>query len=208
MSNAFTVVLAILFFIAVFSFIGGFEMLDVYIPPVNQSYIHGYIDLDSLKFVPLNGDDVVGSAVLKNKLECKRFSLEIDVNYPVEATVFYYDENGKAIAVTESITGSLDMAYKDMPDFCSYIRVQVRRTDGGYFSDADLLTLSSKVRLVISTKKQALLDQWLDSFNKSSDKYSLLPAVEPSTELPTEPPTEAPTQAPTAGIVPLTSLCP
>ena len=165
MTDFISVVACLLFFVMVFNFIGGFDFVGVYIPPLNQSYMHGYIDLETMVFVPLSVDGSIGTAVLKDKLTCYQFSVDLALDIPVELSVIYYNDDGKPFAITTGITESLEMPYKDMPLDCAAIRVQVARTDGKGFSDADLLTLPSKVQLRITDKPQSILDSWGDGLS-------------------------------------------
>ena len=170
MNDFIIVIVCLLFFVMVFSVIGGFDMVGVYIPPLNQAYMHGYIDLETMSFVPLEVDGAIGTAVLKDRLTCYQFSVDLSLDIPVELSVIYYDADGNPFAITTGITDALVMSYKDMPLDCTAIRVQVARTDGKGFSDADLLTLPSKVQLRITDEPQSLLASWRDDIGSWWDR--------------------------------------
>ncbi len=167
METFINVVLSLLIFVAVFGLIGGFSLLGIdFFTPWGQSYIHGSINRDTYAFQTLDESNTQGVAVLRNRVACTKFKLEVTFDYPVDVTVFYYDADGKPIAMTEVSDEFLEMNYQDMPALAKSVRIEVRRTDGGAFSDADLLFLSSKVKFSISTKAQPFYLKWFAKQNE------------------------------------------
>lgn len=179
MYDLLVMVICLLFFVACLGFFGVFEQLGIYVPPLDQSYVRGRIDLSTGNLVSGNDLSVDDNnvAVLKNALECYKFSLELKTDFPVEVDVLYYDQTWKPLAITENITGDFYMNYVDMPENVKYIRLQVRRTDGQALENDEILLLSSKVQLSVTDKQEDWVSKigsaFVDFFNGDTKKYDV-----------------------------------